>query len=56
MKLLAYSLSAFAAIAASSNIIPSVGAAQITTEELNAKIAANPAPPGYNNDGRSGAS
>ena len=39
-------LSVFAAIAASSNIIPSVDAAALTTEELNAKVAAYPASPG----------
>lgn len=30
------------------HFIPSVGAAQLTTEELNAKVAANPSPPGLN--------
>ena len=50
MNLLAYSLSAFAAIAASSNIIPSVDAAALTTEELSMNVAATPASQGYNGD------
>ena len=47
MNLLGYALSAFAAIAASSNIIPSVDAA-LTTEELSMNVAATPASPGDN--------
>jgi hypothetical protein len=49
MNLLGYALSAFAAIAASSNIIPSVDAA-LTTEELSMNVAATPASQGYNGD------
>ena len=49
MNLLGYALSAFAAIAASSNIIPSVDAA-LTTEELSMNVAATPASLGYNGD------
>ena len=41
----------FAAIAAASNFLPSVRA--LTTEELNAKVEATPASPGYNGDGKS---
>ena len=49
---LGYALSASAAIAAASNIIPSV-TAELTTEELSMNLPATPASPGYNNDGRS---
>ena len=51
MKLLGYALSAlFAATVPARNIIPSVGAAQITIEEFNSKVAATPASLGYNVD------
>ena len=50
MKLLGYALSAFAAIAASSNIIPIVGAAALTTEDLSMNVAATQASLGYNVD------
>ena len=57
MKLFASTLSVlFAATVAASNIIPSVGAAEtqiITTEELNSKVVATPASPGYNVEGTS---